>query len=389
MKIFLFTLFRLVLNAVYLPLKFFPQKDKITFLSRQGDEPGVDFLMLTEEMKHSYPQYVTVVLCRKLGNGIFNKIAYGFHILRQMYHIATAKVAVLDSYCIAVSLLNHKKNLKVFQIWHALGLFKHFGYTAIGKKEGSSEFTAKAMRMHRNYDYVICSGDDLVSDIAAAYDISPSKVIPLGLPRMDYLLSETVREHNYDKIIGAYPYIDNGRKNILYVPTFRKTAENKFMLLVDNIDFREYNLIVKLHDGKELVYVDKEICGTGESAFGMDFLHIADAVITDYSAIIFEAALLKKPIYLYCYDYASYMENRGLYIDYMSLPMVISEDIKTIINAVEQDDFDKNKISAFLKRNIPYCNIDITKTLCSMFVQAAEGKNVFDVEYIVKFDKLL
>jgi Putative glycosyl/glycerophosphate transferases involved in teichoic acid biosynthesis TagF/TagB/EpsJ/RodC len=296
---------------------------------------------------------------------------------------------VLDSYCIAVSLLNHKKNLKVFQIWHALGLFKHFGYTAIGKKEGSSEFTAKAMRMHRNYDYVICSGDDLVSDIAAAYDISPSKVIPLGLPRMDYLLSETVREHNYDKIIGAYPYIDNGRKNILYVPTFRKTAENKFMLLVDNIDFREYNLIVKLHDGKELVYVDKEICGTGESAFGMDFLHIADAVITDYSAIIFEAALLKKPIYLYCYDYASYMENRGLYIDYMSLPMVISEDIKTIINAVEQDDFDKNKISAFLKRNIPYCNIDITKTLCSMFVQAAEGKNVFDVEYIVKFDKLL
>ena len=50
----------------------------------------------------------------------------------------------------------------------------------------------------------------------------------------------------------------------------------------------------------------------------MELLHVADYIITDYSAIVYEAAITQKPIYFYTYDYEEYQINRGTYIDYMS-----------------------------------------------------------------------
>ena len=72
--------------------------------------------------------------------------------LTQMYHIATSKVVVLDGYCIAASVLNHKPDTKIVQMWHALGTIKKFGYQVLGTEEGSDPDVARIMRMHKNYD---------------------------------------------------------------------------------------------------------------------------------------------------------------------------------------------------------------------------------------------
>jgi CDP-glycerol glycerophosphotransferase len=48
---------------------------------------------------------------------------------------------------------------------------------------------------------------------------------------------------------------------------------------------------------------------------GYNLLMTADILISDYSGIIFEYALLEKPIILYIYDYEKYKENRGLSVD--------------------------------------------------------------------------
>ena len=45
-----------------------------------------------------------------------------------------------------------------------------------------------------------------------------------------------------------------------------------------------------------------------------DLMFISDMLITDYSSVIFEYALLKKPIAFFCYDLATY--NRGFYLNY-------------------------------------------------------------------------
>ena len=49
-----------------------------------------------------------------------------------------ASVCVLDSYWPAVSVLHHKKQLAVIQMWHAMGKIKKSGYQSLGKKNSAA-----------------------------------------------------------------------------------------------------------------------------------------------------------------------------------------------------------------------------------------------------------
>ena len=115
-------------NFIYFFFKLLPTKNKITFISRQSNVPSVDMILIENKL----PKDIKVVkLCKMLESGIVNKIKYLFHMIVQMYHIATSKIVVLDTYCILIGILKHKKSLKVIQMWHALGSFKKFGKSII------------------------------------------------------------------------------------------------------------------------------------------------------------------------------------------------------------------------------------------------------------------
>ena len=45
-----------------------------------------------------------------------------------------------------------------------------------------------------------------------------------------------------------------------------------------------------------------------------DMMFVSDLLVTDYSSVIFEYALLQKPIAFFCYDLSTY--NRGFYLNY-------------------------------------------------------------------------
>ncbi len=77
-------------------------------ISRQSNDIVLDFKLIKEEIeKHN--KYKVVVLCKKLEGKeqatLFDLVKYGFHMLRQMYHIATSKAVILDTYCIVISIL--------------------------------------------------------------------------------------------------------------------------------------------------------------------------------------------------------------------------------------------------------------------------------------------
>ncbi|MBR0398817.1 MAG: CDP-glycerol glycerophosphotransferase family protein [Eubacterium sp.] len=50
------------------------------------------------------------------------------------------------------------------------------------------------------------------------------------------------------------------------------------------------------------------------------FLNCADALITDYSSVMFDYSITGKPIILFIYDYDEYMRERGMYFDIKDLP---------------------------------------------------------------------
>ena len=348
----------------------FPTKDKATFISRQSNELGIDFKLLIEEMKQENSKIEIVVLTKRLEKGIQYKMKYFFHMFRQMYHIATSKVVILDSYCIVISILRHKKKLKVIQIWHALGSLKKFGYSSLDKSDGRTSKMAKLMNMHKNYTYVLTSSEVSKPFFQEAFAVEESQIKIMSLPRVDFLKDERYNKEVRNRFYRIYPEIKNDKKNILYCPTQRKNGKIPVEVVVKAVDFHKYNLIVKLHNGEEQIYVDGKVLEKNIHFSGMELLHIADYIITDYSAIVYEAAITEKPIYFYVYDYDMYMNDRGWYIDYQKeMPGAIEKDIDKVINLIENNQWEKQKVTDFRDKYIDDLSDNVTKKLSKFIIE--------------------
>ena len=210
-----------VLNAIYCVFKLLPVQKKITYISRQSNALSVDYRLVIGEMKKRCPEYRNITLIKMIGDGIPAKIGYCFHMLRQMYHIATSEMVVLDTYCITVSLLKQRDSLIVIQMWHALGALKKFGYSILDKEEGTERSLAEAMKMHRNYSYVFSSSEFCSRFFAEAFHVSMDKMVVMPLPRLDLLSNRKYGNEIKEKIFSKYPMLsDPGKKDHCLCPNF-------------------------------------------------------------------------------------------------------------------------------------------------------------------------
>ena len=376
MKNFVLKIGIAILNGIYCIIKLFPTKqNKITFISRQSNQVSLDFKMLAAKLKEKDENLQIVFLCKTLGKSIKKEIAYSFHMIRQMYHIATSKVVILDSYCIPICILKHKKGLVVFQIWHALGSLKKFGYSTLDKKDGRSSKIAKTMKMHKNYTYILTSSSVSKKFFQEAFGAKDKQMIIGNLPRVDFLKSDKVKQKMIKKFQKSYPETQNGKKNILYCPTKRKDTAIPIEEMIKDIPFDKYNFIVKLHDGKEMVFVDGVKIARGKFFTGLELLHVADYIITDYSAIVYEAAITKKPIYFYVYDYDTYQIDRGTYTPYLEeMPGPISKDFSEIMKSIQKNQYDVEKIEKFCNKYIENLDRNATEDLSNFIIATMKGE---------------
>lgn len=347
----------LILQVIYQCLKLFPVKNKVTMISRQSNEPSIDFRLISEEIKKREEKTEIICLCKTLDGGvganIYSKLSYGIHMLVQIYHMATSKVVVLDTYCIVASVLHHRKNLKIIQMWHSMGTMKLFGYTAIGNEEGSSSKVAECMHMHANYDYFVAASVNYKSHLAKGFRCDEDKAFICPLPRYDLLRSTEYKLKKQREIYQKYPELCR-KKKILYCPTFRKDEHEMGRALdglVRNLP-DGYELIVKLHPLSKIDITNSHVWKLEEySTF--DALFIADYVISDYSCVIYEAGILKLPLCFYVFDYDQYTEKRGFSISFENeVAGVISRNPSVIMNAIRNDDFDMGAIEGFVRKYV-------------------------------------
>ena len=250
---------------VYLPFKLLKTTKKVVMISRQSNAVNDDFLLLGKEFEEK--NFNVVYLCRTLDGGVnstlLTKISYGFHLFTQMYHLATSEICILDTYCLTVSVLNHKKSLKIVQIWHSIGTLKQFGWQIAGSGEGSSKIIAETMNMHKNYDVIYCAGSAYKDFLAEGFGVDSNKIRIFTLPRIDLLNSEKYISETKENIIKEYPVLSE-KQNVVYAPTFRKNDcefNSHFDELIKEFDFDKYNLIVKLHPlSKTEVNDIKSVC---------------------------------------------------------------------------------------------------------------------------------
>ena len=116
-----------------------------------------------------------------------------------------------------------------------------------------------------------------------------------------YLLSDNLGREKIDGFYRQYPKYKD-KKTILYAPTFRKDTDctENLKKLIQSINFDRYNLIIKLHPLDKTCEINEYIVDKKYNT--LDLLKISDYIITDYSAVAFEASILNKPLYFYVYD---------------------------------------------------------------------------------------
>ena len=360
------------LTAFYALLSLLSTHQRITCISRQSDSAPVDFQLIKDYCERCEPPWGVVILSKQLRN----PVTYLFEMIRQVYYIATSRAVVLDSYCIVVGLLHDRIRVPVIQIWHSLGNMKRFGYTAFGTDEGHSEATARLMHMHEGYDAIATSSLSFADEFAAAFNTDKSTLFAAPLPRVDLLLDEQHRARQREAILAAYPQL-RGRETIVYCPTFRKQpAANEAeaaAALIDAVDFDRFNLVYKPHPVSKQVIDDPRVVTIPSGQF--DALFVADAIISDYSTVSYEAGLLGTPVYLYAYDWDTYREKRGLTIDFENdVPALSTNDPGAIMKAIEDKDFNAEAYHVFENVNVTLPeNASCTGTICKAIIRMASS----------------
>jgi len=370
-----------VAQACYAAMKaLLPVRNKVALLSRQADTPSRDFTMLVRELNAQDPELEIVVRCKFMRSSWVSRVAYVGEILVQMYHLATSRACVVDGYVIPVSLLDHRPQLTVVQMWHALGAIKKFGYQSLDRPSGRPSDLAQSMRMHRNYDIVLCGGPASVDVFAEAFGVDSSRVKPLGLPRVDHLL-----EHAHDATVvpaprgvaelrKRYPLLaDSARRTVLYAPTFRRNHPDHYREVIERFSDERYTVIVKPHP-----LVTADVAGDNVvNACGvniLDLLPLSDVVITDYSAVAFEACVLDKPLFFYVFDIDDYSNEHGLNIDlFAEMDGAVSRDLDEIAARIEAADYDMGLVEKLKARYVSVTDGSCTRRIAEVVLQGPRG----------------
>ena len=337
------------MNALYHLSEHGKRADEVLFLSRQGTEMPLDFQLLAELFEDA--GWKTIAVCT---NEFDSKAAFATGMLRTLKHLAKCRICITDGYNPCISMVDMKTEpLRqapqawvrykeypteplVIQLWHGLGAYKKFAWQAVGTPEGRTEADALAVRMHRNYSWVVCSGASNRHAFAEAFGYPVERVVPLALPSVGLLGKG--RESAREALAPLYTgdprsedgMCDPGATRIVFAPTLRRcpAAAHPFVSLYERRDQLEHaigaELLWSFHPLEDLPHI-----GSGSH----DALETADIVVTDYSSIFYEAAAAGKAVVFYLPDIESYLISPGLNFDPRAVcPAIVRTDEQELID---------------------------------------------------------
>lgn len=204
----------------------------------------------------------------------------------------------------------------------------------------------------RNWDWFIATDPGNAETILTSTNYQ-GKVDVIGSMRSDYYFN-ALKNKNFTEKIKDRLKIDNKyKKIILYAPTFRDwelNTKNISLPIKQLIKKKEYLILLRLHPlvtgdlADFLINNNVKVVSDYDEIF--DLLFISDIIITDYSSLMFDAALMHKQIIFYPYDYQKYVEFRGgFYLNYKTdLPGMICQTEEELLKAITKKvDYQKLK----------------------------------------------
>lgn len=294
-----------------------------------------------------------------------------FDITFQKYYARCKCVFITDNFD---PLYAHKPNkgTKVIQLWHACGAFKKWGYSTLDLAWGGSREDMLRFPMHNTYTDVFVSAESVIPCYAEAFGCDEKIIKALGTPRTDVYFDKEFVKSRREELLKAFPAIGN-RKIILYAPTFRGNSPEEsyndqpldYAFLKETLG-KDYALVLKLHPftAKKYKLNEEQKKQFGDFVFDASnllsvetALCAADYLIADYSSLIFEYALLDKPMIFFAYDLEKYKRDRSFYFEYESfVPGRIVMTNEEIAASILSDSCQQEKIADFRKKYMSACD---------------------------------
>jgi CDP-glycerol glycerophosphotransferase (TagB/SpsB family) len=89
----------------------------------------------------------------------------------------------------------------------------------------------------------------------------------------------------------------------------------------------------------------------------LEWLVACDALVTDYSAVAFDAAAADKPVYFYAPDLDDYEGARGFYLDYTKdLPTAPQTSPEEVMKQIENGACTEDLLAQFREKYIADCD---------------------------------
>jgi CDP-ribitol ribitolphosphotransferase len=314
---------------------------------------------IAEELGSTHPEIQIATLTLRRG-GRLQSLAPLISTFLAGYHLAASRVVVVDDYFFPMYVITPRPGTTRVQVWHAAGAFKRFGFSVLDKTFGADEDLVRHVRIHSNYSLALVSSMSVAPHYAEAFgqreEIFTSRI---GIPRTD-LFGDTERRARAEARVRATYPLPPGKRVILYAPTFRgetvrhaRYADLMDLEVMQRVLGEDHVLLLKLHpfirNAIEIPEALREfvIDASGDPDVN-ELMLVSDVLVTDYSSVIYEFALLGRPIAFLAPDDGAYDEERGFYFDFRrDAPGPIVDTTEELAALIRADAFDLARVAAF------------------------------------------
>lgn len=341
--------------------KIFPiDKNKILFFSYYGEHYSGSPKYLSEYIiEHSNYKVVWAFTKPDRYSNLKNIkcVKYGsFHFIKEF---ATAKI-IITNYRLPLEYTKRKKQIYV-QTWHSSLRLKMI------EKDASKTLTDNYIKMAKKDSEqidLLLAGSKKSKEIFQHSFWYNGNIMESGTPQCDIFFKNLI---SIRRKVQSYFQLKADIHIALYAPTFRKNHsldayDINYQQLLVNLENKfggKWVLLIRLHPHlinlmRNLIYSENILSATQYDDV-QELLSVSDILITDYSAIMFDFAITKKPCFLYTSDIKTYKrEDRDLYFDIEKLPFDHAENNQELTECIRNFDLEKyqKQMELFLKREI-------------------------------------
>ncbi|MFG2006123.1 CDP-glycerol glycerophosphotransferase family protein [Spirillospora sp. NPDC048911] len=196
------------------------------------------------------------------------------------------------------------------QTWHGSAL-KTMGFDQPSIKSGTLAQRERLQRMVKRYDCFLVRSQHDVDTLVRGLGVS-SELLPVGYPRNDPLVTKAQDDPELAtelaKLRDRLGLDDDGRKVVLYAPTFRSNPDGRAVRDLDPPiapdrfvqELGEDLLLLVRPHYLSTVHLPPAVQGSMRNVGNVPdvtlLLLLADALVTDQSSIMFDYALLDRPM---------------------------------------------------------------------------------------------